>query len=127
MLTTNQIAMFDIAVQSRVHFAIKYVSLNVKQTAAIFNGFLEPLAAEGLVKDMDDIQEWLQEDVVNMNLDGRQIRNIITSALALARAQKKERLEKGHIKTVLTNVKEFKDEFIRQIEKYKTEQMGMIR
>ena len=94
---------------------------------AIFEGFLNPLAERGLVKDMGNIKEWLQEDVVKMDLDGRQIRNIVTSALGLARAQKKSQLEKIDIKTVLTNVKTFKDEFIKQYEKYKTEQQGMIR
>ena len=126
MLTTNQIAQFDVAVQSRIHVAIKYVNLNEKQTMAIFNGFLEPLAERGLVKDMDGIREWLEEDVVKMGLDGRQIRNIVTSALSLARAQGKTKLEKGHIKLMQGNVKDFKDEFIKQFEKYKTRQQGMV-
>ncbi len=75
---------------------------------------------------MDQIREWLEEDVVKMGLDGRQIRNIVTSALGLARAQRKSRLEKSHIKMMLSNVKDFKDEFIKQFEKYKSEQQGMI-
>ncbi|KIW29325.1 hypothetical protein, variant [Cladophialophora immunda] len=124
MLTTNQIAKFDVAVQSRIHVAFKYVSLNEDQTMGIFGGFLGPLAKKGLVKDWDDIKEWLLEDVVKMGFDGRQIRNIVTSALGLARAQGKSRLEKTHIKLVLNNVKDFKDEFIKQFEKYKTEQAG---
>lgn len=126
VLTTNQIAQFDVAVQSRIHVAIKYVNLNDQQTMAIFKGFLEPLAERGLVKDMDQIREWLEEDVIKMGLDGRQIRNIVTSALGLARAQRKSRLEKSHIKMMLSNVKDFKDEFIKQFEKYKSEQQGMI-
>lgn len=44
---------------------------------------------------MQSIREWLEEDVITMGLDGRQIRNIVTSALGLARAQKKDRLEKA--------------------------------
>ena len=126
VLTTNQIAHFDVAVQSRIHVAIKYVNLNDKQTMAIFKGFLQPLAERGLVKDMDSIREWLEEDVIKMGLDGRQIRNIVTSALGLARAQGKSRLEKNHIKMILNNVKDFKDEFVKQFEKYKTEQQGMV-
>ncbi len=112
--------------QSRIHIAIKYGNLNREQTLAIFEGFLEPLAARGLVKDMDDIRDWLKEDVCKMGLDGRQIRNIVTSALGLARAQGKNRLEKKTIKRVLSNVKDFKDEFIRQFENYKTSQGGMV-
>ena len=126
VLTTNQIAHFDIAVQSRIHVAIKYLNLNHQQTMDIFEGFLGPLAKKGLVKDMDSIREWLEEDVIKMGLDGRQIRNIVTSALGLARAQGKSRLEKNHIKTMLSSVKDFKDEFLKQFEKYKTEQQGMV-
>ena len=126
MLTTNQIAQFDVAVHSRIQVAIRYESLNKDQTMAIFEGFLEPLAKRGLVKDMEDIRAWLKEDVIKMGLDGRQIRNIVTSALSLARAQRTPRLEKRQIKTMLGNVKDFKDEYIKQYEKYKSEQLGMI-
>lgn len=126
MLTTNQVAQFDVAVQSRIHIAIKYNNLNKDQTIAIFQGFLDPLDRRGLVKDMEDIREWLQEDVCKMGLDGRQIRNIVTSALGLARAEGKSRVEKKYIKKILSNVKDFKDEFVRQFEKYKLDQQGMI-
>lgn len=122
MLTTNQIAQFDVAVHSRIHVAIKYDQLNAEQTKSIFEGFLKPLAERGLVKDIQGITEWLEEDVIKKGLDGRQIRNIVTSALAIARAQGKDRLERNHIKLMLNNVKDFKDEFIRQFEQYKTTQ-----
>ena len=122
MLTTNQIAKFDVAVQSRIHVAIKYVNLNSEQTLAIFKGFLDPLAKRGRVKNMENIEEWLIDDVVGIGLDGRQIRNIVTSALGMARAQKKNKLEKSHIKMMLGNVKDFKDEFQEQFTKYKVEQ-----
>ena len=122
VLTTNQIAQFDIAVQSRIHVAIKYVALNEKQTMDIFDGFLKPLANNGAVRDMNDIRGWLEDDVVKMRLDGRQIRNIVTSALGLARAGGKAQLEKHHLKMMLNNVKDFKDEFMTEFRVYSTEQ-----
>lgn len=126
MLITNQIAQFDVAVQSRIHVAIKFVHLNKSQTMAIFEGFLNPLDRRGLIKDMEKIRRWLEEDVVKMGLDGRQIRNVVTSALGLARSQKKSRLDKSDLKVMLNNVKDFKDEFIAQFENYKSRQKGMI-
>ena len=72
------------------------------------------------------MKDWLNEDVWKMGFDGRQIRNIITSALGLARAEKRTKLERNDIKKVLSNVKDFKDEFIRQFENYKISQRGMI-
>ena len=127
ILTTNQIAQFDVAVKSRIHIAIQFQSLNEIQTTDIFKGFLQPLNKKGKVHNWDEICEWLDEDVKRMGLDGRQIRNIVTSALALARAQKVSKLQKSHLKGVLNNVKEFKDESIKQFEAYKTQQEGMIR
>ena len=126
MLTTNQIAHFDVAVQSRIHIAIKYGKLSQKQTEAIFGGFLKPLAEKGRVKDMDEIKEWIKEDVCKLGLDGRQIRNIVTSALGIARAKGKTKLDKKDLKQILNNVRDYKDDFVRQFEKYKNSQDGMI-
>ena len=126
MLTTNQIAHFDVAVQSRIHIAIKYSKLSQAQTMAIFEGFLKPLAEKQRVKDMDDIRDWIKEDVCKIGLDGRQIRNIVTSALGMARAQGKRKLDKKDLKKILNNVRDYKDDFVRQFEKYKNSQEGMV-
>lgn len=101
---------------------MKYNELNKQQTLDIFKGFLEPLDNQGRIKGYDEILEWIEEDVHKMGLDGRQIRNTIICALGLARAEKREKLDKKHIKKALTNVKDFKDEFIRQYESYKNSQ-----
>ena len=126
MLTTNQIAHFDVAVQSRIHIAIKYTKLSEKQTMAIFQGFLNPLVQKGCVRDIDEICTWIEEDVCRIGLDGRQIRNIVTSALGLARAQKKSKLDMQDLKIVLNNVKDYKDDFRGQFETYKAKQDGMV-
>ena len=84
-LTTNQIAQFDVAIPSRIHIAIKYNSLSNDQTEKIFKGFLDPLECQGLIEEYDEIKSWLEEDVYSNKFDGRQIRNIVTSALGLAR------------------------------------------
>lgn len=126
MLTTNQIANFDVAVQSRIHVAIKYTQLSPGQTIAIFNGFLRPLVDRGCVDEYDDIQEWIREDMSGVGLDGRQIRNIVTSALALARAEKKTKLDKKHLKRISNNVRNYKHDFIVQFERYKNSQEGMV-
>lgn len=127
MLTTNQIAQFDVAIKSRIHVAFKYEELTPDQTLGIFRGFLKPLDDKGLIHNMDFINEWLQDDVVKMKLDGRQIRNIVTSAVGIARAEaggKRPKLTYKHLKAMVSNVKEFKDEFIAAFERYKTSQSG---
>lgn len=132
-LTTNQIAQFDIAIPSRIHIAVKYESLSKFQTKKIFEGFLKPLEERNLVKDYDAIFEWLKDDVFSIKLDGRQIRNIVTTALALARfdmnnkGNDKGKLEQSHLKKAVANVKGFKEEFLVQFDRYKNSQKDMIR
>ncbi|KAL6714366.1 hypothetical protein ACLMJK_007789 [Lecanora helva] len=126
MLTTNQIAYFDVAVQSRIHIAIKYGSLTKDQTIEIFEAFLQPLVKKDRVKNIDKIMKWIKEDVWKVGLDGRQIRNILTSALGIARAEHKRRLELKDLKVILDNVKDYKIDFTKQFEKYKNMQDGMV-
>lgn len=131
-LTTNQIAEFDIAIPSRIHIAIKYQSLKVDQMEDIFKGFLDNLHKHNLVDDYNEIMDWLREDVYSEGLDGRQIRNIITTALDLARADRKfnkgnNKLGKSHIKRAFNNAKNFKRDFDTQMQRYKDSQNKMIK
>ncbi len=131
-LTTNQIADFDVAIVSRIHVAVQYESLNKDQTQDIFTGFLDKLDNQNLIEDYEGIKDWLKEDVFTEGFDGRQIRNIVTTALGLARAEKsrhrgKEKLAKRHIKKAFNNVKVFKGDFRVQMEQYKQSQLKMIR
>ncbi|KAF2973235.1 hypothetical protein GQX73_g380 [Xylaria multiplex] len=126
-LTTNQIADFDIAIPSRIHVAIKYESLKVDQMEAIFKGFLDNLNRKNQVDNYTDIINWLREDVYPEGLDGRQIRNTITTALDLANAEKgNDKLRKYHIKRAFNNVKHFKRDFNVQMQRYKDSQQNMI-
>ncbi|KAJ8112193.1 hypothetical protein ONZ43_g5444 [Nemania bipapillata] len=130
-LTTNQIAEFDVAIPSRIHIAIKYESLTKNQMEAIFRGFLDNLSDMGLIDDYDEILTWLKEDVYLEGLDGRQIRNIITTALDLANAgwqygKGKKKLSKSHIKMAFNNTRKFKRDFDIQMQRYKDSQNKMI-
>jgi hypothetical protein len=131
-LTTNQIAEFDIAIPSRIHVAIKYQSLNEDQMLSIFKGFLETLKKKDLIEDYQRIMEWLNEDVFQEGFDGRQIRNIVTTALGFARAEQKLRrgggkLAQKHMKRAFNNVKRFKSDFQTQMERYKETQGKLIK
>ncbi|KAF1354036.1 P-loop containing nucleoside triphosphate hydrolase protein [Delphinella strobiligena] len=122
ILTRNQISQFDVAVQSRVHVAIKYEQLDKRQTMAIFEQFLGQLDDKGLVSKIEDIREYLDEDVCKLRFDGRQIRNIMTSAVGLVHAKGKNQLTKSDIKEVVSIVKDFKDEYARQFDKFLDQQ-----
>ncbi|KAK1991740.1 hypothetical protein LX36DRAFT_704521 [Colletotrichum falcatum] len=126
-LTTNQIAQFDAAIPSRIHVSIQYDSLKKEQMAKIFGGFLEPLEKSNLIDNYRDIKKWLDEDVYEVGLDGRQIRNIVTTALGLARADGSGKLKKHHLKSVFINVRSFKTEFTVQYDRYISSQEKLIK
>lgn len=76
---------------------------------------------------MDGINAWLEEDVWRMRLDGRQIRDIVTSAVGLARAGAngaEPELTKKHLKARISNFKECRDGFMQAFERYKNSQRG---
>ncbi|PNP47425.1 hypothetical protein TGAMA5MH_01244 [Trichoderma gamsii] len=131
-LTTNQIAQFDVAIPSRIHVSIQYNSLKPKQMRDIFKGFLDPLYEKGLVDDYKEIQEWLKDDVYDIGFDGRQIRNIVTASLGLARAEQKYnngngKLKKSHLKAIANNSRAFKTDFAVQYDRYINSQERLIR
>ncbi|EQB46725.1 hypothetical protein CGLO_14201 [Colletotrichum gloeosporioides Cg-14] len=126
-LTTNQIAQFDAAIPSRIHVSIQYDSLRKEQMAKIFSGFLEPLDRSNLIDNYRDIQKWLDEDVYEVGFDGRQIRNIVTTALGLARADGSGKLGKHHLKSVFLNARSFKTEFTVQFDRYISGQEKLIK
>ncbi|KAJ4854215.1 uncharacterized protein T069G_11194 [Trichoderma breve] len=121
-LTTNQIAQFDVAIPSRIHVSIQYNSLKPKQMKNIFSGFLDPLDDKGLVDNYKEIKEWLNDDVYDIGFDGRQIRNIVTASLGLARAEQKYnggngKLKKSHLKAIANNSRSFKTDFTVQYDR----------
>lgn len=131
-LTTNQIAEFDIAIPSRIHVAIKYESLREPQMEAIFLGFLDKLDRRDLIENYDEIKEWLAEYVYKVGFDGRQIRNIVTTALGVARAEAKRngrvgKLRTEHLKRAFENSSSFKSDFDKQMQRYIDSQEKMIK
>jgi hypothetical protein len=119
ILTTNQIAEFDIAIPSRIHVAIKYDGLDKGQMRNIFDGFLAPLDDQDLIEDYEGIKKWLKQDVFTYQFDGRQIRNIVTTALSLARAESKDtgknKLKLEHLKEVALNSRAFNEEWLTRL------------
>ncbi|RTE84375.1 hypothetical protein BHE90_001007 [Fusarium euwallaceae] len=131
-LTTNQIAQFDVAIPSRIHIAIRYESLKEDQMEAIFSSFLGKLDEKGLIEDYREIKDWLEDVVYKECFDGRQIRNLVTTALGLARAAAKDnngpnKLTKKHLKRAFTNACAFKRDFNTQMQRYKDSQNKMIK
>ncbi|KAI0490382.1 hypothetical protein F4859DRAFT_520199 [Xylaria cf. heliscus] len=87
ILTTNRMRSLDIAVQSRIHLAVKFTELSPAQKNNIYVSFLEQLANKGLVEDLADLKAWASKDGKRYDFNGRQIRNVLSTALGIARAE----------------------------------------
>ncbi|KAF2174657.1 P-loop containing nucleoside triphosphate hydrolase protein [Zopfia rhizophila CBS 207.26] len=83
-LTTNRVQTFDEAVASRIHYGIKYGLLGVNARREIWQRFLAKASTKkGSAKyDSNDL-----EDLAKHELNGREIKNAVSMARALASHQ----------------------------------------
>lgn len=117
-LTTNRPGLLDEAFQSRIHLTLHLEDLTTNYQLRIWLIFLQEqkLNVEEIehifhelhkmYESRKETQNGRQIEIPKENLNGRQIRNSIRTATALATAEKK-RLSAAHIKTVLEVGKQF--------------------
>lgn len=120
ILTTNRIKTFDIAVQSRVNFAINYQKLNDTQKKNIYRNFVNQLKEDDVHNKQSllkwpDTEEWADETNFDM-LNGRQIRNVLFSAASIAQWDTDKRLKLEHIKKILKVTNEFENDTHNMLE-----------
>ncbi|KAF1816127.1 P-loop containing nucleoside triphosphate hydrolase protein [Eremomyces bilateralis CBS 781.70] len=126
ILTTNQIALFDVAVQSRIHIAIKYTDLEKEQAIQIFESFLDQYKIKGAVEDYERIKKTFRSDIAKKGFDGRQLRNIVSSAMgqAMARKDGTGKLTEEDVNIIVSNVDSFKSDLEYQMMRYLDLQTG---
>ncbi|KAF1954914.1 P-loop containing nucleoside triphosphate hydrolase protein [Byssothecium circinans] len=93
-LTTNRVSTFDPAFQSRIHISLDYQELSIKSRRTVWKNFLDTSSQEHTVT-----KEQLDE-LSRMNVNGRQIKNILKIARLLA-TRKGAGLSHDHIVTTL--------------------------
>jgi len=90
ILTSNRVGHFDEAFKSRIQLALHYKNLDQGQRRQIWRNFLqrlEHLKEEGV--NFMDLDKHI-DDLAKNALNGRQIRNVITTARQLAIFRKQE-------------------------------------
>lgn len=99
-LTTNRIDNIDLAFQSRIHISMSYPDLTDESRRHIWENFLKVLdAGQGQGQE----RLWGEGDLdelAKVQLNGRQIKNVLKSA-ALLSARKKEGVSRKYIDMVL--------------------------
>ena len=121
-LTTNRPGSLDEAFQSRIHITIGLPELDATSQLEVWTIFVKDL---NLSKDEKiNILKFVDEDIKkNGNLNGRQIRNGVRTALALA-AQKGERISKDHVRDVLEIGRDF-TKYLHDVNRMNLEQRAV--
>jgi ATP-dependent 26S proteasome regulatory subunit len=98
-MTSNRADTIDTAFQSRVHLTLHYPNLDFQARKHIWTHFTQGLKHEHELTDSDI------EDLSQLDLNGRQIKNIVKISTLLATRYKKP-LNRQHIDTILNATQE---------------------
>lgn len=94
-MTTNRADNIDAAFQSRIHVSLQYPDLTNISRRQIWANFLEGS------EHTHDITELDLDELCTVQLNGRQIKNVLKTAQLLA-LRKKKNLDRAFVETVLT-------------------------
>jgi AAA+ superfamily predicted ATPase len=106
-LTTNRISTFDAAFKSRIHVAIKYRALSASSRRDVWKTFARKASPNSAIHWMDD---QFVDTLSAKDLNGRQIKNIMRTADALA-VSSNETIGKRHVETAIGILEEFERDF----------------
>lgn len=113
ILTSNRVATFDEALKSRIQLALRYEPLKKDQRRQIWTNFIERLESfEAERINIDDLIAHL-EDLSQYEMNGRQIRNVVTTARQLA-TYKKRPMDFEALKHVI-NVSSKFDKYMKNV------------
>ncbi|KAK4222320.1 P-loop containing nucleoside triphosphate hydrolase protein [Podospora fimiseda] len=112
VLTTNRVGTFDEAFNSRIHFALRYYNLDEEQRVEIWRNFIRMLAKTKERIDIQDLEMNVNK-LAQVELNGRQIRNVIILARSLARFRKQMLVYK-HVQDAFASVVKF-DEYLLEL------------
>lgn len=105
-LTTNRVGSFDPAVKSRIHLAIKYDDLSESSRRDLWCSFVLRSSPAAQTEWLNDLSI---EQLAKHELNGREIRNIVHIAHALA-ASEDTTIKFEHIRMGLTALKNFEND-----------------
>ncbi|PMD60574.1 P-loop containing nucleoside triphosphate hydrolase protein [Hyaloscypha bicolor E] len=105
IMTSNRVGIFDEAFKSRIQVSLHYEDLSKSSRRTIWNNFIVMLEEAGADVNVSELESHL-DDLASEELNGRQIRNAMTTARQLA-VYRKERLDWEHLDQVLKTARDF--------------------
>ncbi|RYP47914.1 hypothetical protein DL768_006110 [Monosporascus sp. mg162] len=103
--------------------AIKFTELRPEQKISIFTSFLEQLSNKGLIDNLKDLESWVRKDGKRYDFNGRQIRNVISTALGIALADGRK-LSRDDLASVARQTDDFKRDLSTQEAIYRDRQIN---
>lgn len=113
ILTSNRVGTFDEAFKSRIQLALHYEPLTQPRRAQIWRNFfrhLKSLEEDNI--DYDDVENYIGE-LSEREMNGRQIRNVITTARQWAQFQRKT-MTASHLKYAIKVTSKF-DAYVKDV------------
>ena len=121
ILTSNRVGVFDEAFKSRIQVALHYENLNRSARKKIWQNFLDMLEEDDENANFDEIKLHL-DDLAGNELNGRQIRNMLTTARQLA-IFRNERLDWEHLEQALSVSSDF-NAYLKRVQGHSDDQMA---
>ncbi|KAF2239766.1 P-loop containing nucleoside triphosphate hydrolase protein [Viridothelium virens] len=119
ILTSNRVGIFDEAFKSRIQVALHYENLTRSTRKKIWQNFLDMLEEDEEDVNYDEIKFHL-DDLAGKELNGRQIRNVLTTARQLA-IYRNERLDWKHLAQALAVSSDF-TEYLKRMQGHTDDQ-----
>lgn len=104
-LTTNRVETFDAAFVSRIHLSLRFQNLNTKAKRTVWKLFIERVKNQESMQ-VASISEQDYNDLSRREVNGRQIKNLVRAAQALA-VHEDVPLSMAHIKRVIDVAESF--------------------
>ncbi|KAI1381356.1 P-loop containing nucleoside triphosphate hydrolase protein [Hypoxylon crocopeplum] len=89
-MTTNRVTLFDVALKSQVHITLTFPDLDLRAQKEIWKDVIHRLQGVN-ARDKEALKYWVRSELDNLDerryvkMNGRQIRNCINAASAMAR------------------------------------------
>ena len=122
MLTSNRVGTFDEAFKSRIQVALHYETLTRSSRRKIWQNFFDMLREDEENVIYDELRDHMDE-LADLDMNGRQIRNSLTTARQLA-MYKKEPLAWNHLEQSIKVSADF-NQYLKRVHGHSDEQWAI--
>jgi SpoVK/Ycf46/Vps4 family AAA+-type ATPase len=119
ILTSNRVGSFDSAFKSRIRVALYYSKLSRASRKKVWRNFLDMLEEAEEDVEMAELERHL-DDLAEDDMNGRQIRNCVTTARQLA-VFRNQKLGWQHLEQAIRTAREF-ESYLKEVHENMTEE-----